>query len=102
MSTLSGTIGSSPYNATRMTRLNALHDAGYRGKVSVTAYFAADIYDVDDDGVHYDGRYRYGAPGYMAQNYGHLYTRYVTSARRQREALIRGDDDFASQSERVP
>ena len=81
MSTLSGTIGSSPYNAARMTRLNALHAAGFRGKVSVTAYYAADIYVVDDAGVHYDGRYRYGAPGFMAQNYGRLYTQYVTSVR---------------------
>lgn len=71
-------IGSSPSNPRRRQRLLAMHAAGYRGPVSATAYYACDRYEVTDDGVRYVGRYRYGAPGYMPQNFSLLYKQYVT------------------------
>lgn len=71
-------IGSSPNNPLRRQRLQALHAAGYRGDVSVTAYYACDRYAITDSGVRYVGRYRYGDNGFMLQNFADLYTQYVT------------------------
>ena len=71
-------IGASPSNPRRRQRLQALHAAGYRGSVSVTAYYACDRYEVTDDGVRYVGRYRYGSDVFMPQNFAGLYTQYVT------------------------
>ena len=74
-------IGSSPYNSRRCEMLDKIHRAGYRGKVSATAYFAADIYTLDETGCHYDGRFNYYDKRWMSPNLAELYTRYVTSRR---------------------
>lgn len=76
-----GTIGASPFNRLRETMLDGIFAAGYRGKVSATAYYAADIYTVDDSGWSYDGRYGYYDPRWMPVNLGRLYTELVTSKR---------------------
>jgi len=76
-------IGSSPSNPRRRQRLQALHAAGYRGDVSITAYYACDRYSITDDGVRYMGRYRYGSDGFMPQNLACLYTQYVTHTSRK-------------------
>lgn len=46
--------------------------------VSVTAYFAADIYEITDDHIVYKGRFRYGTEGFMIQNFINLYSEWVT------------------------
>lgn len=74
-------IGSTPYNDTRWRKLWALQHAGYRGHVSCTAYYAADVYDLTDREVKYIGRFGFGRNGYEAQNFARLYTEWVTSRR---------------------
>ena len=78
MATFGGTIGSNAYSAVRMQKLKRLKEAGYRGKVSVTAYFAADVYEITDDHIVYKGRFRYGKEGFMIQNFNNLYSEWVT------------------------
>lgn len=78
MATFWGTIGSNAYSAVRMQKLKRLKEAGYRGMVSVTAYFATDIYEITDDHIVYQGRFRYGTEGFMIQNFNNLYSEWVT------------------------
>ena len=70
-------IGSSPYNGRRYEMLKKIHRAGYRGKVSATAYYAADIYTMDESGWNYDGRFNYHDRNWMSLNLMELYTKYV-------------------------
>ena len=70
-------IGSSPYNDRRYEMLNKIHRAGYRGKVSATAYYAADIYTLDESGWYYEGRFNYHDRNWMSPNLMELYTKYV-------------------------
>ena len=71
-------IGREPGNHERMHRLEKLQEAGYRGTVSVTAFYAADIYEIQDDKIYYLGRYRYYEDGFILQNFTQLYKRWVT------------------------
>lgn len=72
-----GTIGNGPYNDVRWAKLRKLHAAGYRGHVSVTAYYASDVYDLTEDGIQYLDRYGYGRHGFEYPNFDRLYQEYV-------------------------
>ncbi len=69
--------GSSPYNRRRCEMLDKIHCAGYRGKVSATAYYAADIYTLNESGWYYDGRFNYHDRNWLSPNLMELYTKYV-------------------------
>ena len=69
--------GSSPYNRRRCEMLDKIHCAGYRAKVSATAYYAADIYTLNESGWNYDGRFHYYDKNWMSPNLMDLYTKYV-------------------------
>ena len=72
-------IGSTPDNSTRLSKLQALQVAGYRGRVSLTAYYSADIYEITDDAVQYLGRVKYKEDGWMPCNFQELYNKWITS-----------------------
>ena len=78
-------IGSDPSCSVRWDRLTTLKDAGYRGIVSVTALFAADIYEVRDDDIEFLGRIRYKDDGWMCCNFARLYKKWVTNKKKNKE-----------------
>lgn len=65
----------------RYQMMDAINAAGYRGIISVTAYFAADLYESTDEGIHYIGRKHHTQSGWQRCNLGRLYTECVTSRR---------------------
>ena len=75
------TIGSDPHNEKRSKGLKIIQDMGFRGIVSVTAYYGADIYDVTDDGIEYKGFRHYGAEGYEPVNYAILLRQHKRESR---------------------
>jgi len=71
-------VGSKADNALRIEKLKRLHKAGYRGTVSITAYYAVDVYELTDAEIKYKGRKAYGADGWEPVNFRALYSQYVT------------------------